>query len=283
MTPMSLTKKKNKLENILKKMGSILIAFSGGVDSALLLAVSKKVLGEKAIAVTAQSPSLPTTELANAKQFAKLINAKHIVISTQEMNSKEYIQNLTNRCYHCKTELYFQLKKIADQFNIAYIANGTNLDDLGDHRPGLKSAEENGIKSPLCEAAFTKQDVRDLSKELNLPTWDKPAMACLSSRIPYGSAITENKLKMVELAEDFLQSLGYRQVRVRNHENLARLEFSKMDLDKFFREESYSSIVTQLKKIGFNYVTVDLEGYRTGSLNETISEKEKMVNNNVSL
>jgi len=270
---MNLIEKTAKLKSILQGMKSVLVAFSGGVDSALVLAVAHSVLGEKVLAVTADSPSLPRSELEETRELAQTLGIRHRVVPTEELASPNYNQNPIDRCYFCKSELYTQLHKIARETGSLHILNGTNTDDLGDYRPGLKSAEENGIRSPLWEAGFSKEDVRALAKELGLPLWDKPAAACLSSRIPYGQPVTRKKLNLIEQAEDFLKSRGYRQVRVRHHGDLARIELGQEDLKRFITEETDSSVSHHLMELGFRDVTLDIKGYRTGSLNEGLNRE----------
>lgn len=262
--------KKNKLESLIRDMGSAVVAFSGGVDSALVLAVAHAVLGDKVLAVTARSESLPMRELDEARKLAQTIGVQHLVIHSEEMNSADYRSNPVNRCYFCKSELYAKLRSIADERRLNRVVNGVNLDDMGDYRPGLAAAEEAHIQSPLRDAGFGKKDIRALSRELGLPTWEKPAMACLSSRIPYGQPVTPEKLSMIERAEDFLISRGFRQVRVRHHGDIARVELPKEDIAKFFEGDLPGRVQSRFKEIGFKYVAVDIEGYRTGSLNETL-------------
>jgi uncharacterized protein len=256
-------------------MESVLVAFSGGVDSALVLAVAHSVLGDKVLAVTADSPSLPRNELEETRQLAQSLGVRHRIVQTQEMNSPNYNQNPVDRCYYCKSELYSRLQEIAQETGSRHILNGTNTDDLGDYRPGLKSAEEKGIRSPLWEAGFNKEDVRSLAKEMGLSLWNKPAAACLSSRIPYGQPVTRKKLSMIEQAENFLKLRGYRQVRVRHHGELARIELGQEDLKRFMARETDSSVSMQLMEFGFQNVTLDLKGYRTGSLNEELALKSE--------
>jgi len=270
---MNLIEKTAKLKLILQEMKSVLVAFSGGVDSALVLAVAHSVLGEKVLAVTADSPSLPRNELEETRQLAQSLGVRHRVVQTEELASPNYHQNPIDRCYFCKSELYTQLHKIAQKTGSLFILNGTNTDDLGDYRPGLKSAEENGIRSPLWEAGFSKEDVRALAKEMGLPLWDKPAAACLSSRIPYGQPVTREKLNQIEQAENFLKLRGYRQIRVRHHGDLARIELGQEDLKRFIAEETDSSVSRHLMELGFRNVTLDMEGYRTGSLNEGLTRE----------
>lgn len=267
---MTLTEKRNRLESLIREMGSAVVAYSGGVDSALVMAVAHAALGPKALAVTADSDSLPARELEAAKRLARMIGAEHIVIQSREMESEDYRRNPVNRCYYCKSELYARLKTIAGERGFAYIVNGTNVDDLGDYRPGLDAAAEANVRSPLRDAGINKQDVRALARELGLPVAEKPAAACLSSRIPYGEPVTPEKLAMIERAEGFLVSLGFSQVRVRHHGDIARIELPKEDIPGFFRDGIQESVQKRLKEIGFKYVTLDIEGYRTGSLNEVI-------------
>ncbi len=259
-------------------MDSALVAFSGGVDSTLVLALAHEVLGEKALAVTAQSASVPDREMKASHQLAKEIGARHLVIKTEEMSNPDYRTNPVNRCYHCKTELYSSLKKVAQQENILNILNGTNTDDLGDYRPGLDSAREQGVRSPLVEAEFNKQEVRKLSRKMELSVWDKPAMACLSSRIPYGQPVTEEKLAMIEQAEDVLLSLGFEQIRVRHHGDLARIELGKNEMPHYLNNEKIQKIVQEkFKVLGFLTVVLDPEGYRMGSLNSALLEYKDRV------
>ena len=265
--------KQHKLESGVKSLGSVLVAFSGGVDSALVLAVARSVLGDDVLAVTAQSPSLPERELASAVEFAKRVGAEHLVVNTAEMSLAQYTQNSSDRCYHCKSELYGKLQEIAGERKLLRIVNGTNLDDLGDHRPGLGAAREANVVSPLVDAGFAKQDVRDLARKLGLSIWDKPAMACLSSRIPYGQPVTEKKLAMVEQAEDLLLSMGFKQLRVRHHGDIARIELSKDDIARFFANGLADSVQKKFSQIGFNYTAVDIAGYKTGRLNETLKQE----------
>ena len=272
MTPISILDKQHKLESGIKSLGSVLVAFSGGVDSALLLAVARSVLGDGVLAVTAQSPSLPERELASAVEFAKLVGAEHLVVNTAEMSVTQYTQNSSDRCYHCKSELYGKLQKIAGERKLLRIVNGTNLDDLGDHRPGLGAAREAKVVSPLVDAGFAKQDVRDLARKLGLPVWDKPAMACLSSRIPYGQPVTEKKLAMVERAEDLLLAMGFKQLRVRHHGDIARIELCKEDIARFFADGLADSVQKEFSQIGFAYTTVDIAGYKSGRLNEALKK-----------
>ena len=270
---MPLQQKYEKLKTLFEEMGSVVVAYSGGVDSALVLAVAQDVLKDGVLAVTGNSPSLARRELTAAQELAQKIGADHKVINTGEMDSENYTANPADRCYYCKFELYTRLREVADDHGLNIIVNGTNLDDLGDHRPGLHSAREAEVRSPLCEAGMTKQDVRDLARQMNLPVWDKPAMPCLSSRIPYGQMVTQEKLGMIEQAEDFLISLGFRQMRVRHLGDSARVELAVEDLPRFQNENLEPQVRRRLKEIGFKELSVDPEGFRSGRLNEEAFSK----------
>ena len=275
---MILEEKTEKIKSLIREMDSTLVAFSGGVDSTLVLALAYEVLGEKVLGVTAQSASVPNREMKASRQLAKEIGSKHLIIKTAEMSNPEYQANPTNRCYHCKTELYSSLKKVAKREKISHILNGTNTDDLGDYRPGLDSAREQGVRSPLVEAEFNKQDVRNLSRVMGLSIWNKPAMACLSSRIPYGQSVTPEKLSRVEQAEDLLLSLGFKQVRVRHLGTQACIEIDKNEIPRYQSDESIQKLVqTKLMVLGFSSVVLDPEGYRMGSLNKALLEHKDHV------
>ena len=275
---MILEEKTEKIKSLIREMDSTLVAFSGGVDSTLVLALSHEVLGEKTLAVTAQSASVPNREMQASRQLAKEIGARHLVVRTEEMSNPEYRANPANRCYHCKTELYSNLKRVAEQNDISTILNGINLDDLGDYRPGIDSAREQGVRSPLVEAEFSKQDVRDLSRAMGLSIWNKPAMACLSSRIPYGQPVTAEKLSRVEQAEDLLLSFGFKQVRVRHLGTKACIELDQNEIPRYQSDESIQrSVKEKLMALGFSCVVLDPEGYRMGSLNEALLEHKDHV------
>jgi len=270
---MNLSDKQAQLEAILSAMESVVVAYSGGVDSALLLAVASKVLGSRVIAATGESDSLPAREMEQAKGLAVDLGVEHKIIPTQEMNSENYLANPQNRCYHCKTELYGQLKTLANNLKFKNIVNGINLDDMGDYRPGILAAKEADVFSPLRDAGFNKQDVRDLARLIDLPVWGKPAAACLSSRVPFGQPITPKKLNMIEKAEDYLISFNFSQVRVRHHGDIARIELPPEEIPRFFSEEISKKIGLKFKELGFKFVTIDIEGYRTGSFNPSISNQ----------
>jgi len=272
---MELDLKFQKLKDNLRNLGSVAIAYSGGVDSTFLLKVAADVLGDKVIAITAKSSTYPEREFKEAVKYIKDIGAKHIVIISEELEIEGFAKNPVNRCYFCKKELFSKIRKVADDNNIKEVLDGANVDDISDFRPGMKAARELQVISPLKEAGFTKNDIREMSKILGVPTWNKPAFACLSSRFPYGNEITVEKLSMVERAEQFLLDLGFRQIRVRHHEDIARVEVNAEERNKFFDIEMMDKVGNELKKIGFKYVTLDLLGYRTGSMNEVLSETEK--------
>ncbi len=261
-------KKINKLKKILKDMGSLIIAFSGGVDSSFLLKVAENVLGKNVIAVTAKSLTYPRRELKDAKRIARSLNCRQIIIDSNELKIKEFRNNLKNRCYFCKKELFLKLISIKNKYKFNFVVDGTNYDDLNTFRPGLKALKELGIRSPLAEAGLTKEEIRKYSKILNLSTWNKPAFSCLSSRFPYGEEISEFKLKKIGKAESFLHSLGFRQVRVRYHYPIARIEIEKEEIPKILQSNIREKMIKQLKKIGFEYITLDLEGYRSGSMDK---------------
>ena len=264
--------KKHKLEEYMKELGSIAVAFSSGVDSTFLLKVAKDVLNDKAIAVTARSHSFPKRELDEATAFCEKEGIRQLVIDSEELSIEGFSSNPKNRCYLCKHELFTKIKDVAAENGIEYVAEGSNIDDNGDYRPGLKAVEELGIKSPLRYAGLTKADIRQLSKEMGLPTWDKPSFACLASRFVYGETIDEKKLGMVDSAEQLLLDLGFKQVRVRIHGNIARIEVMPEEIGKLTEEKVRNEVYKTLKDIGFDYVTMDLAGYRTGSMNENLSE-----------
>lgn len=260
----------NKLKQTLKDMNKVVVAYSGGADSTFLLKVSYDLLGKNVIAVTGVSPSYTNSELEQAKQFTKKMKIRHIIIKSKEMENEKFISNTPNRCYYCKKELFSEIKKIAIKQNIKYIIDGSNADDINDYRPGVKAIIEYGVKSPLKEAELTKKEIRELSLKMQLSSWDKPALACLASRFPYGTKITNKKLKQVEQAESFILNFGINHVRVRYHNDIARIEVKVDDFSKIFKHSK--KIVKEFKKLGFTYVTLDIQGYRTGSLNEVLKK-----------
>lgn len=261
-----------ELKKYLKDLKSVAVAFSGGVDSTFLLKVAHDVLGDRAIAVTAKSCSFPKRELEEAKAFCRKEGIRHFICESEELDIEGFSKNPKNRCYLCKRELFEKIGKIVEEQNIAYIAEGSNLDDNGDYRPGLQAVAELGVKSPLREAGLTKADIRLLSKGLGLPTWDKQSFACLSSRFVYGETITREKLSMVDRAEQLLLDYGFHQVRVRIHGQIARIEVLPEEFAKLIQEDIRRDIAEKLTKFGFTYVTMDLKGYRTGSMNETLED-----------
>ena len=273
---MSLKEKTEKLKSLVSKMDRVLVAFSGGVDSTLVLAIAHEVLGENVLAVTAKSDSVPDREREACRHLSQEIGAEHIFIQTNEMNNPSYQANPANRCYHCKTELYSCLKKVAEEKQFPYILNGINTNDLGDYRPGIDAARENEVRSPLVEAGFTKQDIRDLARQMELSIWDKPAMACLSSRIPYGEQVSHDKLKRIEKAEDLLLAMGFKQLRVRHYGETARIELAQNEMIKF-TPKIENFVNEKFHKLGFKSVHLDPKGYRMGSLNEVLKEKTDYV------
>lgn len=273
-----LTEKYKKLQSILSKMQSVVIGFSGGVDSTLLLKVAYDKLGEKAIAVIGKSDTYPANEYQNALSIAKMIGVKLVEVDTKEIDNPAYKKNQYDRCYHCKTELFSKLTTFAKEKGIKWVVDGSISDDVGDFRPGLKAKVEHNVRSPLMEAGFIKAEVRELAKSLGLPNWNKPSFACLSSRFPYGFEISDRALRKIEDAESFLREQGFQQIRVRNHdEKTVRIELGPDEIHRITENKIRNELVSYLKKLGFTYITLDLQGYRTGSMNETLSDEIKKI------
>ena len=259
--------KYRRLLAVLRELESVVVAFSGGVDATLLARAAKDALGDRAVLVTADSETYPAGELEEARRLAASIGLRHLVVRTEELANPEYARNGANRCFFCKEELFTHLAPIAEREGCRTLVYGANVDDLGDHRPGMQSARQRGVRAPLIEAGLTKTEIRELSRTLGLATWDKPSFACLSSRFQYGDPITAEKLRRIDDAEAFLRTLGFRQLRVRHHDRLARIELAHEELGRLWEDDRHARIVARFRELGYVYVTVDLAGFQSGSAN----------------
>ncbi len=267
--------KLKQLKDIIFSMESVLIAFSGGADSTFLLKVASDTLKDNVLAVTSDSPTITRKELAFTEEIAKELDVDHLIIKTDELNQENFTRNNSNRCFWCKTELFSKLTGLARDKNLKYVADGSNFDDKKDFRPGMKAAKKLGVRSPLMEAGITKDDIRVISRSLKLPTWDKPASACLSSRVPYGTRISSKVLGRIEDAEEILHIEGFKQVRARDYKDMVRIEVMEKDIPRLLETGTRKRLINSLRNIGYYYITLDLEGYRTGSLNKSINKDKE--------